>query len=47
MNSIIDTLLNIEVFAFIALLIWLYIEPYPAPSETKPTCDSQGTDKSE
>lgn len=46
MNSLIDTLLNIEVFAFIALLIWLYIKPYPAPSETNPTCDGKEADKS-
>ena len=27
MNSVIDTLLNIEMFAFIGLLIWLYFKP--------------------
>lgn len=27
MNDFIDTLLNIEVFAFIALLVWLYVKP--------------------
>ena len=27
MNSLIDTLLNINVFAFVALLVWLYLKP--------------------
>jgi hypothetical protein len=27
MNNILDTLMNIEVFAFIGLLIWLYLKP--------------------
>jgi len=27
MNELVDTLLNIEVFAFIALLVWLYVKP--------------------
>ena len=27
MNNLIDTLLNLNVFAFIALLIWLYFKP--------------------
>lgn len=31
MNDLVDTLLNIEVFAFIGLLIWLYLKPSAAP----------------
>ncbi len=27
MNNVIDTLLNIEIFAFIGLLVWLYFKP--------------------
>ena len=27
MNNLVDTLLNVNVFAFIALLIWLYFKP--------------------
>jgi len=27
MNNILDTIMNIQVFAFIGLLIWLYFKP--------------------
>lgn len=27
MSNLLDTLLNIEVFAFIGLLVWLYFRP--------------------
>ena len=27
MNNLVDTLLNLNVFAFIALLVWLYFKP--------------------
>ncbi len=27
MSNLLDTLMNIEVFAFIGLLIWLYFKP--------------------
>lgn len=27
MSSLVDTILNIEVFAFIGLLVWLYFKP--------------------
>ena len=27
MNSLLDTLMNIEVFLFIGLLVWLYFKP--------------------
>ena len=33
MSNIIDTFMNIEVFAFIGLLIWLYFKPI---NEDKP-----------
>ena len=26
-NEVLDTLMNIEVFAFIGLLVWLYFKP--------------------
>ncbi len=29
MNEILDTILNIEVFAFIGLLVWLYFKKDP------------------
>ncbi len=28
MSNLLDTLLNIEVFAFIGLLVWLYFKPF-------------------
>ena len=28
MNNLLDTLLNLEVFLFIGLLIWLYFKPF-------------------
>lgn len=37
MSNLLDTLLNIEVFAFIGLLIWLYFKPV----------DQDGTDDSD
>lgn len=27
MSALVDTIMNIEVFAFIALLVWLYLKP--------------------
>ena len=27
MSNLLDTLLNIEIFAFIGLLVWLYFKP--------------------
>jgi|GEM_PF-1238229 len=32
MNALLDTLLNVMVFAFIGLLIWLYFKKEPADS---------------
>ena len=29
MNDIVDTLINLEIFAFIGLLVWLYFRPVP------------------
>ncbi len=28
MSDLLDTILNIEVFAFIGLLVWLYLKPF-------------------
>ena len=28
MSALIDTLMNIEIFAFIGLLVWLYLKPF-------------------
>ena len=33
MNNLLDTLMNIEVFAFIGLLIWLYFKKDDASSD--------------
>lgn len=30
MSALIDTLMNIEIFAFIGLLVWLYLKPFDA-----------------
>ena len=36
MSNWLDTLLNIEVFAFIGLLVWLYFRPFAADKNDKP-----------
>ena len=36
MSNWLDTLLNIEVFAFIGLLIWLYFRPYKSDDDGAP-----------
>ena len=28
MSNLLDTIMNIEVFAFIGLLVWLYFKPF-------------------
>ncbi len=28
MSNLVDTIMNIEVFAFIGLLVWLYFKPF-------------------
>ncbi len=28
MSNLLDTIMNIEVFAFIGLLVWLYLKPF-------------------
>ena len=30
MSNLLDTILNVEVFAFIGLLVWLYFKPFGA-----------------
>ncbi len=38
MNNLIDTLMNIEVFAFIGLLVWLFFKEFePGESEDADT----------
>jgi len=35
MSNLLDTVMNIEVFAFIGLLLWLYFKPFePDESES-------------
>jgi len=36
MNNLLDTFMNIEVFAFIGLLVWLYFLPPPPNDEDTP-----------
>ena len=35
MNEVLDTFLNIEVFLFIGLLIWLYFKPVDKDRDSK------------
>ena len=35
MNEVIDTVMNIEVFLFIGLLIWLYFKPVDKDRDSK------------
>ena len=35
MNEILDTVMNIEVFLFIGLLIWLYFKPVSKDNDSK------------
>lgn len=44
MSDFVDTLLNIEVFAFIALLIWLYVKP-PRNDRADDPVAASGTNK--
>ena len=34
MSNLLDTIMNIEVFVFIGLLVWLYFKPLPAEDDT-------------
>jgi hypothetical protein len=36
MSSLLDTIMNIEVFAFIGLLFWLYFKPLAPDDNEKP-----------
>ncbi len=38
MSDISDTIMNIEIFAFIGILIWLYLKPV---SIERPSADSE------
>ncbi len=48
MSNVVDTLLNIEVFAFIGLLIWLYMKPDTAlkTENADPSSETLPDDKS-
>ncbi|MEM7404769.1 MAG: hypothetical protein AAF458_05715 [Pseudomonadota bacterium] len=32
-NPVVDTIMNIEVFLFIALMVWLYVRKEPSESQ--------------
>ena len=34
MNNILDTLINLEIFAFIGLLLWLYFKDFDDDSDS-------------
>lgn len=40
MNELIDTLLNIGVFVFIGLTVWLYFKEVPEPEDLEENKDS-------
>ena len=40
MSNLLDTILNIEVFAFLGLLVWLYFKPFQ-PDENEDDTPSQ------
>ena len=35
MNNLLDTFLNLTVFAFIGLLVWLYFKPLPPDEDNQ------------
>ena len=35
MNNLLDTFLNLTVFAFIGLLVWLYFKPLPLDEDDR------------
>ena len=35
MNNLLDTFLNLTVFAFIGLLVWLYFRPLPSDEDNQ------------
>ncbi len=35
MNNLLDTFLNLTVFAFIGLLVWLYFKPLPSDEDNQ------------
>ena len=36
MSNLLDTIMNIEVFAFIGLLVWLYFKPFEPEGDETP-----------
>ena len=35
MNNLLDTFLNLTVFAFVGLLVWLYFRPLPSDEDNQ------------
>ncbi|XXK21306.1 hypothetical protein ACMAY5_08770 [Arenicellales bacterium nBUS_48] len=35
MNNLLDTFLNLTVFAFVGLLVWLYFKPLPPDEDNR------------
>ena len=35
MSNLLDTIMNIEVFAFIGLLVWLYFKPFVGGNDSE------------
>ena len=44
MGSIVDTVMNLFVFAFVGLLIWLYLRETPSDEKEDPGGDFSGDD---
>jgi len=36
MSNLLDTIMNVEVFAFIGLLVWLYFKPFQSDKNENP-----------
>ncbi|MEM1045097.1 MAG: hypothetical protein AAGL24_03050 [Pseudomonadota bacterium] len=39
MNPLLDTIMNLEVFAFIGLMVWLYLRPTEIDRQGSPAPD--------
>ena len=42
MGNLLDTILNVTVFAFIGVMIWLYFKKTPASSRSENTATEDG-----
>ncbi len=40
MNPLLDTIMNLEVFAFIGLMVWLYMKPTDIDRKEAPLTDN-------